>query len=51
VSKLAEVQTDMEAAGVVFNSVDLAPFKAATAGVYDEIGLTAAREALAPYLP
>ena len=51
VAKLAEVQAEMEAAGVAFNEVDLAPFKEATAGVYDEVGLTEAREALAPYLP
>lgn len=51
VAKLAEVQADMEAAGVAFNDVDLAPFKEATEKVYDEVGLTGAREALAPYLP
>lgn len=51
VAKLAEVQADMEAAGVTFNEVDLAPFKEATAKVYDEVGLTEAREALKPYLP
>ncbi|MCF7701772.1 C4-dicarboxylate TRAP transporter substrate-binding protein [Loktanella sp. M215] len=51
VAKLAEVQSDMEAAGVAFNEVDLAPFKEATAGVYEEVGLTEARAALAPYLP
>ena len=41
----------MKAAGVTFNEVDIAQFKKATAGVYNEVGLTAAREALAPYLP
>ncbi len=51
VAKLAEVQAEMEAAGVAFNDVDLAPFKEATQKVYDEVGLTGAREALAPYLP
>ncbi|GAW37160.1 sialic acid-binding periplasmic protein SiaP precursor [Roseovarius sp. A-2] len=51
VTKLAEVQADMEASGVAFNDVDLAPFKEATAGVYSEVGLTEARETLAPYLP
>ncbi|MBA3325089.1 MAG: TRAP transporter substrate-binding protein DctP [Rhodobacteraceae bacterium] len=51
VAKLAEVQAEMEAAGVAFNDVDLAPFKEATQKVYNEVGLTGAREALAPYLP
>lgn len=51
VAKLAEVQAEMEAAGVVFNDVDLVPFKEATQKVYNEVGLTGAREALAPYLP
>ncbi len=51
VDKLAEVQTEMEAAGVTFNEVDIAPFREATVGVYEEVGLTEAREALAPYLP
>ena len=51
VAKLAEVQGLMEEAGVAFNEVDLAPFKEATEKVYDEVGLTGAREALQPYLP
>lgn len=51
VAKLAEVQADMEAVGVEFNDVDIAPFREATAGVYEEVGLVDAREALAPYLP
>lgn len=51
VAKLAEVQALMEEAGVEFNEVDLAPFREATAGVYDEVGLGEAREALKPYLP
>lgn len=50
VDKLAEVQVDMEAAGVTFNDVDIAPFRDATKGVYDQLGLTEAREALQPYL-
>jgi tripartite ATP-independent transporter DctP family solute receptor len=49
--KLAEVQAMMEAAGVKFNEVDLAPFREATAKVYEEVGLVEAREALQPYLP
>ncbi|MBL0935125.1 MAG: C4-dicarboxylate TRAP transporter substrate-binding protein [Rhizobiaceae bacterium] len=51
VERLAEVQTEMEAAGVTFNEVDMAPFREATAGVYEEVGLVEAREALQPYLP
>ncbi|MBE3636779.1 C4-dicarboxylate TRAP transporter substrate-binding protein [Mangrovicoccus algicola] len=46
VDKLAEVQAEMEAAGVTFNEVDLAPFREAVAPVYDEIGLSEARAAL-----
>ncbi|MCF6370353.1 C4-dicarboxylate TRAP transporter substrate-binding protein [Rhizobium halophilum] len=49
--KLAEVQAMMEEAGVAFNKVDLAPFRDATAKVYEEVGLVEAREALQPYLP
>lgn len=49
--KLAEVQAMMEKAGVSFNKVDLAPFREATAKVYEEVGLVEAREALQPYLP
>ncbi len=49
--KLAEVQTMMEKAGVSFNEVDLAPFREATAKVYEEVGLVEARKALQPYLP
>ncbi|HEV7436895.1 MAG TPA: C4-dicarboxylate TRAP transporter substrate-binding protein [Pseudorhizobium sp.] len=49
--KLAEVQAMMEEAGVAFNEVDLAPFRDATAKVYEEVGLVEAREALQPYLP
>jgi len=51
VERLAEVQTEMEAAGVTFNEVDLAPFREATLKVYEEVGLVEAREALQPYLP
>lgn len=51
VERLSEVQTEMEAAGVTFNEVDMAPFREATAGVYEEVGLVEAREALQPYLP
>ncbi|ETX13717.1 C4-dicarboxylate ABC transporter [Roseivivax halodurans JCM 10272] len=51
VAALDAVQGRMEEAGVSFNEVDLAPFREATLGVYEEVGLTAAREALAPYLP
>lgn len=50
VAKLAEVQSEMEKAGVTFNEVDMGPFRDAVAGVYDELGLTEAREALQPYL-
>ncbi|RCS25332.1 C4-dicarboxylate ABC transporter [Phyllobacterium salinisoli] len=49
--KLAEVRSMMEKAGVAFNDVDLAPFREATAKVYEEVGLIEAREALKPYLP
>lgn len=49
--KLAEVQAMMEEAGVAFNEVDLAPFREATAKVYEEVGLVEARKALEPYLP
>jgi TRAP-type C4-dicarboxylate transport system substrate-binding protein len=51
VERLGEVQTEMEAAGVAFNEVDMAPFREATASVYEEVGLVEAREALQPYLP
>lgn len=51
VERLSEVQTEMEAAGVAFNEVDMAPFREATASVYEEVGLVEAREALQPYLP
>ena len=50
VAKLAEVQSEMEAAGVAFNEVDIAPFREAVSGVYETLGLTEAREALQPYL-
>lgn len=51
VERLEEVQAEMEAAGVTFNEVDIAPFREATLSVYDEVGLQEAREALEPYLP
>lgn len=51
VERLSEVQTEMEAAGVAFNEVDMASFREATASVYEEVGLVEAREALQPYLP
>lgn len=51
VAKLAEVQAQMEEAGVEFNEVDLAPFREATESVYEEVGLAEAGEALEPYLP
>ncbi|SEM98609.1 C4-dicarboxylate TRAP transporter substrate-binding protein [Palleronia pelagia] len=51
VAALDAVQGRMEEAGVSFNEVDLAPFREATLGVYEEVGLTDAREALQPYLP
>ena len=50
VAALEEVQSEMEAAGVSFNEVDLEPFKERTKGVYDTMGLAEAREALQPYL-
>ncbi|MDN5785748.1 C4-dicarboxylate TRAP transporter substrate-binding protein [Pseudorhodobacter sp.] len=50
VAKLGEVQTAMEAVGVKFNKVDMGPFREATNGVYAELGLSEAREALQPYL-
>ena len=48
---LEAVQDRMEEAGVEFNEVDLEPFREATSGVYGEVGLADAREALKPYLP
>lgn len=51
VERLAEVQAEMEGAGVEFNEPDLEPFRQAVSGVYEETGLTEAREALQPYLP
>lgn len=51
VDALEAVQGRMEEAGVEFNEVDLEPFRQATEGVYEEVGLAEAREALAPYLP
>ncbi|PZX11697.1 tripartite ATP-independent transporter DctP family solute receptor [Palleronia aestuarii] len=51
VAALEAVQGRMEEAGVEFNEVDIAPFREATLGVYDEVGLTEARDALQPYLP
>ncbi|WP_295811250.1 C4-dicarboxylate TRAP transporter substrate-binding protein [uncultured Nitratireductor sp.] len=51
VAKLEEVKAEMEEAGVVFNEVDIAPFREATVGVYEDVGLVEAREALKPYLP
>ncbi|WP_432256917.1 C4-dicarboxylate TRAP transporter substrate-binding protein [Limimaricola sp. AA108-03] len=51
VAKLAEVQGEMEAAGVAFNEVDIAPFRDRVDVVYEKVGLVEAREALAPYLP
>lgn len=51
VEKLAEVQAEMEAAGVTFNEVDIAAFRKATEGVYEKTGLSEARASLQPYLP
>lgn len=51
VERLAEVQAEMEAAGVTFHDVDVELFREATDGVYAATGLADAREALAPYLP
>ncbi len=45
-----EVRGLMEEAGVSFNEVDIEPFRQATGGVYDELGLTEARQSLQPYL-
>ncbi|WP_028725554.1 C4-dicarboxylate TRAP transporter substrate-binding protein [Paracoccus zeaxanthinifaciens] len=50
VARLAQVQSDMEAAGVSFNELDTAPFREATAAVYETLDLVEAREALQPYL-
>lgn len=50
IDRLAEVQRDMEAAGVKFNEVDVGPFREATMKVYEEVGLVEARKALEPYL-
>lgn len=51
VQKLGEVQAAMEDAGVKFNEVDISVFRDATSGVYEEMGLSDVRDALAPYLP
>ncbi|MEN3793504.1 C4-dicarboxylate TRAP transporter substrate-binding protein [Fulvimarina sp. MAC3] len=50
VAKLGEVQDEMEKAGVTFNEVDIEPFREAVSGVYDQLGLAEARDALQPYL-
>ncbi len=50
VDRLAEVQAEMEAAGVTFNEVDISVFRDATAKVYEEVGLLEARKALEPWL-
>ncbi len=35
---LAQIEADLKAAGMTVNEVDVAPFKEATAGVYDKLG-------------
>ena len=51
VAALEAVQGRMEEAGVEFNEVDIEPFRERTLGVYAEVGLDEAREALGPWLP
>lgn len=51
VAELDQVRAQMEEAGVEFNEVDLEPFREATLGVYEEVGLAEARERLQSYLP
>lgn len=41
---LAKNEADMKAAGVTFTDVDIGPFKAASAGVYERRGLAAAKK-------
>lgn len=50
VAKIDTVLTDMKAAGVVINEVNVDDFKALVPGVYAELGLEEAREALKPFI-
>tara|TARA_R100001129_G_scaffold72316_7_gene49325 strand:+ start:26179 stop:27156 length:978 start_codon:yes stop_codon:yes gene_type:complete len=50
VAKLDSVLADMKAAGVVVNEVNVDDFKSRVGGVYEELGLVEAREALQPYI-
>jgi tripartite ATP-independent transporter DctP family solute receptor len=43
---LAKIEADLKAAGMTINEVDVTPFKAATAGVYDKLGYGALRDEL-----
>jgi tripartite ATP-independent transporter DctP family solute receptor len=50
VAKIDSVLTDMKAAGVVINEVNVDDFKALVPGVYAELGLEEARDALTPFI-
>ena len=50
VAKIDAVLADMKAAGVVVNEVNVDEFKALVPGVYKELGLEEARDALKPFI-
>lgn len=50
VAKLESVLADMKAAGVTVNEINVDDFKSRVGGVYEELGLVEAREALQPYI-
>lgn len=43
---LAKIEADLKAAGMTINEIDVAPFKTATAGVYEKLGYGALRDEL-----
>lgn len=43
---LAKIEEDLKAAGMTVSDIDVTPFKDATAGVYDKLGLGALRDQL-----
>ncbi|MGX5667161.1 DctP family TRAP transporter solute-binding subunit [Rhizobium daejeonense] len=50
VAKIDTVLQDMKAAGVVVNEINVDDFKALVPGVYKELGLEEARDALKPFI-
>ena len=44
--KLAEIETNLKAAGMTVNEIDVKPFRDATAGVYDKLGYGDLRDKL-----